>query len=159
MPSVCTHDAWMVTDRQYRRLMKLIQEEQTLATAAAKAEWMRKRRGSIGIWRNFRAKRNDNGHGERERMRSWRYGRRFWRFWNETKRSRPRRYSSIWTGNIQAGIRRANCGHCKDESKLWFCVSFPQAGTTHALLTSHTPVEPETGFTDYRIRDHFGRAL
>src|SRR5689334_21847544 len=27
----------MVTDRQYRRLMKLIQEEQTLATAAAKA--------------------------------------------------------------------------------------------------------------------------
>src|SRR5688500_18557363 len=30
-------DAWMVTDRQYRRFMKLIQEEQTLATAAAKA--------------------------------------------------------------------------------------------------------------------------
>jgi hypothetical protein len=30
-------DAWMVTDRQYRRYMKLIQEEQTLATAAAKA--------------------------------------------------------------------------------------------------------------------------
>src|SRR5436190_17542508 len=27
----------MVTDRQFRRLMKLIQEEQTLATAAAKA--------------------------------------------------------------------------------------------------------------------------
>ena len=25
------------------------------------------------------------------------------------------------------------------------------ARTTHALLTSHTPAEPETGFTDFRI--------
>src|SRR5438093_4459492 len=35
---------------------------------------MRRRHGSIGIWRNYRAKRNGNGHGERGRMRSRRDG-------------------------------------------------------------------------------------
>jgi len=34
-----------------------------------------------------------------------------------------------------------------------------KTGTTHALLTSHAPAEPETGFADYRIKDLFGSAL
>ncbi len=39
----------MVTDQQVRKLMKLIQSEETLALAAApKREWMKRQPGSIG---------------------------------------------------------------------------------------------------------------
>ena len=49
-------DAWMVTDRQYRRFMKLIQEERTLATAAAKAGMDEKTARKYWDLQNFRAK-------------------------------------------------------------------------------------------------------
>jgi len=82
----------MVTDRQYRRLMKLIQEEQTLATAAAKVGMDEKTARKYKDLEELPSQTKGNGHGERERMRLRRYGRRFWGFWSETKQWRQRRY-------------------------------------------------------------------